>query len=432
MFINPTFLNTDFAQPKLQIAQMVAGEGELTPRVFDDFHVARAYGPSILRSEGPWEHALTLKSRRVGGVSGLLDSHPITEGKITEALSREWPIDNFYDRNHLKHALNRFLTGGGEREFFDDLIRCTNPDLVEAFCKLTGTPCEEFFRQTTFTYWQLLGGHNCTVIADDVISGRYHVMITGAGSVGGYCLVDAGERKIVRQAATSEHFDWQDLFNTYPLTSWYERLRHLSFFDPNHCPIVECQLVEGAIYFLQYHLGRDFVGRGFKLTRDLRDGEFEAAFVRGTTTADGLDIDVVMYLPQSIERFSPRETGSLGWGMGPDNCVYQELAWRFMLAGLDQNSHVAEDPSRIRFDLLKLGVGHTPRSQIFKPQLGLIGDFLQGVTEDDIKKIYRDSKTGALSLLRFHVTSDGERALVQYLGNFISSPPEFENQTTVF
>lgn len=76
---------------------------------------------------------------------------------------------------------------------------------------------------------------NATLIADDVFSGRYHVMVSREledGRTGlGYCLMDDSERNILREASFGLP-SWRDILDQYPLAQWYEMIRRMPFFDP--------------------------------------------------------------------------------------------------------------------------------------------------------------------------------------------------------
>ena len=73
-----------------------------------------------------------------------------------------------------------------------------------------------------------------------------------------------------------------ELLESIPeLIDFYEEVRHLDKFDPNHCPIIEIQTVNEKNYFLQYHRTRNFSAVDFKLDRELEKGEYEVDFVRG-------------------------------------------------------------------------------------------------------------------------------------------------------
>lgn len=88
-----------------------------------------------------------------------------------------------------------------------------------------------------------------------------------------------------------------------------------------------------------------------------------------------------------------------------------------MMASFEHSRHMS-DPAieDIPRQLLSLAVGHTSRSQVYKPDVALLGDFLTRVPESDIERTYKASDNDEVLPLRFHVTSDGERALVSYQG----------------
>ena len=91
------FIDAALAQPKLEVATVVAG-GVTIPQTYGGFEQAMKHRPFMLRSEGPWEHALQLPGRRrVAGVSGLLESFTVDDEAL--ARVRENRAPRFYDRS---------------------------------------------------------------------------------------------------------------------------------------------------------------------------------------------------------------------------------------------------------------------------------------------------------------------------------------------
>jgi hypothetical protein len=410
-----SFLDLNLSRPKLEVATALAGEGVAVPQIYDGFDHAMDQPPFMMRSEGPWEHALQLPGRpRVAGVSGLLDSFVVAAYEKPRIQKNRPP--GSYDispQDFFYRALVKRMYGGNEAVFQrESALACGSR--IDTFLHLAGITEEAFLAQTSFTYWQKLCGMNATLVADDVFPGRYHVMVSREleGRTGfGYCLMNDSERAVLREAS----FDlpsWRDILDQYPLAQWYEMIRRMPFFDPAQCPIIECQLVDGGIVFLQYHSGRDFSGRNFKLTREAKADEVEAFVYRGATGPEGIDVNAALHLPSDFATFNPRETASFGWAAGPIQSIYAEMAWPHMRASFDQSLYRDE----IFTQLLILATGHTTRSQVYIPAVALLGDFLTRVPQSDIDRTYKASESGGVFPLRFHVTSDGERALVSYQG----------------
>lgn len=404
------FIDYDFYQPKHDIAVSVAGEGGLVPDLYGDYDEAKRHFPAFARSEGRWEHALFLNGTRVGGISGLLDSYDLDNnvlehGKYLASLGFVTPDRERTSSDYAAHLRDTGVFN--ERRFHHALAR-NKIDFITPFCRLTGTSLDDFFAQTSYSYWQNLGGINATIVADDVFSDRYHVIVDGRKnkSAGcGYGLIDSQERKILRNY--SVNVDWRNILEQYPIAQYYEWLRRLSLFDPNHCPIIECQLVNGAIYFLQYHIGRDFVGRSFKLQRTAGNGETEVVPLRGATPPEGIDIIIALSTPRTQGPFAPDHNGLLEPGLRGDTedmqPPYRELAWRVM--ALSFANIIRPSANIFKESLRNMADGHAHKSQLFKPTVAVAGNF------DDVLA----GRQPAGNAVRIHITSDGERALVRYV-----------------
>lgn len=415
--VGTKFLESSFLQPKWDIGQMVEGNGGLAVATRLPSFEEAVRQPSIARSEGPWEHALNLRGRRVGGVSGLLESFTVNDDTIARAR-RYSPDGMDSPRELFLGALRRRMEGGTEAVFHREMaLTCQRQ--FRPFCCFSGISEEDFLAQTSFTYWKKLGGMNATLVADDIFPGRYHVMVSEIGPKMVYGLIDASNRNVLRESAY-RFPNWRDILKQYPLAEFYEMVRGMTFFDPNHCPIIECQLLDGGIVFLQYHIGRDFTGRQFKLERDARNEEREVFLYRGATALEGMDVDIAVDLPNRPTTFDPVETGSFDrFFKAPtiEQTIYLELAWRFMFASLRQQRGSVLGPSWHYSNLYDLATGHTRKSAFFKPGMALLGDFLGLIPEDDQKKA-REAASHENRVLpaRFHVTADGERSFVRYLG----------------
>lgn len=136
----------------------------------------------------------------------------------------------------------------------------------------------------SYSFWEFLeNGQNRTIIADNGVRGRYHVLTNLPSGYSQWTIFEDGKIIFGEQKADSDlkqNFQWQIEF--------YEAVRNLDAFDPNHCPSVEYQSVGKDNFFLQYFRTNDFQEADFVLNRDLEDGEVKADWVRGVTPETGI------------------------------------------------------------------------------------------------------------------------------------------------
>lgn len=234
-------------QPKRTIAKYVEQQGILVPRRFSSLGEARSAGvPVIARSEHPQEY---------GGVSGLLSSPSFSQipKDLTESMIKR------------------------------EVYKKRKSD-IDNYCKTFNTNLASLMDEMSFSFWEQLGGYNRTIIADSAIPGRYHVTTFSN-------TLPIGTYSIVEPQGNVQHFGESlpsDADNLVELVKLYEQVRNLDRFDPNHCPILEVQTVDGKNYFLQYHRTRDFSPASFSLDRAPKENEIEAVFTRGATPLEGV------------------------------------------------------------------------------------------------------------------------------------------------
>ena len=187
------------------------------------------------------------------------------------------------------------------------------------------------------------------------------------------------------------------------LVDFYEQIRNLDNFDPNHCPIMEFITAGDKNYFLQYHRTRDFSPSEFNLDRDPEKGEFEVPFVRGATPPEGIDCKITVCYLGEWEFDTMGEDGSYDFHY---NVIFPEIVARKRKVQMVGHGN---------FDKLlsDLTIGHLQRSKVFKPQVSIIHDGDDVLTPDDDEIFDKQLDRGENAHINLHVTSDGRRAFVR-------------------
>lgn len=368
------------------------GEGFPVPGRFASLEEAKKSGREILiRSEHPQEY---------DGVSGLLDSFNLSEG-----LSTYRDKDNIYFKPLEMDSMEKI-----REEYFKFMDSTSHKPSYGIFCDFTGEDPEKFKKETGFSIWEKLGGYKRIVVADSCIARRWHVM-TDFHENGKYF----ENYSIVEEGRKTEQFIHEmtpELEVRLPeLIKKYEKIRNLSHFDKNHCPIMEFITNEGKDYFLQYHRCRDFVPVDFSLDREPEEGEKVVYFVRGATPKTGMDVKITVYYGY--------ETGK-GYGYDPEiedgsydfhyNGIFTELQVRRRKM---QAMHI-KSAKDLELKLLKVVVGHDSRSELFKPQISIVHNIDEVLNGEDTDEIFDKAKeTGKNQYIDLRVISDGRKAYVK-------------------
>ncbi len=270
-------------QPKREIGEYVESKGILVPRRFDNLAAAlNSDKPFLLRSEHPQDYA---------GSSGLgrsifIRPEDCPGNRLYEPLPTNIDQICTYSTAQLIRTITEITSL--PQETFERRLFDLDKNDIATHCKITGMDQPEFEGDSSFSYWEGLGGINRAIVADNTIEDRYHIFTyVHAPRWGimylenyGYQVIDDG--KIIYQGG-SNSFSPEAIKDFVALIEFYETVRNLDQFDPNHCPIIETQTVADQFYFLQYHRTRDKNPVTFTLDRDLQEGEIPALFVRGAT-----------------------------------------------------------------------------------------------------------------------------------------------------
>ncbi len=362
-------------QPKRTIGDYVESNGILVPTRFDSLADALASGkPFIARSEHPQDY---------DGMSGMLRS-PRSFELIGRGIKTE---------EELKETL------------FPDRIQSK----TWLWHKALGVSEEQFKQQVSLSYWRFHEGINCAVVTDSAIPNRYHVMVKGfqlpVGLWYSYAMVE--EDMIGPQGGNKLP---ENMRSELPkLLEMYETVRQLPRFDPTHCPMMEMQIADGKIYFLQYHHTRDFMPADFVLDRPPKPTEHRALFVRGTTPPNGKMYKITTahgwiygnHSPAEV-RIPEQEEGAF-WDPNEGGKFPEIMAKRRFLQVIEN------DPKEI---FVLAASKHFARSILFKPKATMIIRGLHTVEEYD-GWVYKAMETKEDQHIDVHVISDGKTAYVE-------------------
>ncbi len=369
-------------QPKQSIGDYVESNGLLVPRRFASLERAQKSGQRIIARS---EH-----SQDYDGVSGMLYSPIIKEGIEAEAAIRAF-------------AFKR------SRDMFQD------KDHIVQYCSLLHLNPKKFKKEITFSYWQYIEGYNQTVVADSAIPERYHIMTyrkkkTGP-SIFNYTLVESG--RVILECDPRLPPKIKDGFSS--LIEFYETVRNLPRFDPNHCPIMEFQTAQKHTYFLQYHRTRDFQPATFSLDKEPNREWFKAFFVRGATLPEGIHCNLIIAtLDQSVER-SERDLTTWNLPISEDSffpctapTMYEEIMARRRRVQMTHTPSLDMDLSEL------VSKGHILRSIIFKPEVSVIIPLYKIFSEREYDRSWKKAeKTGEDQSVPIHLISDGRTAYLR-------------------
>lgn len=421
-------------QPKNAGAFIVKRYGIATPGIFESFQEAIVKGlPFIARSEHPSDH---------DGLSGIIDSFTFSQIEFNEAHELAADLtqttESFFERalvrntgmNHvdwrsllIAYVLRQQSTQSSDVELkVQEVFRAQTKTGIRFFARVTGKTEKEIEDQVSFSFWQYQEGMNRSIVADSAIPGRYHIFTRyfpeeeGKTAHLSWAVIEAG--KVIR-SYPSVYTD--ELLENLPQTiAFYEKIRNLPEFDPTMIPIVEFQTIEkeGSVQnsFLQYHQTREIAYSRHTLSRPLENGELEANFVRGATPPEGIDVEITWWDSGTlISLFSASEKVQLpeqeegGLDYHPFYPVVEALARKRTVTLRTKNF---EDLAELSRD-----DSHFSMSTVFKSAVSVLIDFHSLVPEADREIMEKKAEeTGAPSRFRLHITSDGHRAVVKYLG----------------
>ncbi|EKD50481.1 MAG: hypothetical protein ACD_62C00530G0001 [uncultured bacterium] len=390
------FVANPVLQPKLAVANYVASQGFLVPTRYDSLDEAlESQKPFIMRSEHPQDYA---------GASGLMQSYFVKPDVVS---SLKMPINHFETNQLSRTDMISFLNLLGPKIRgesvgpFDEAVARLSSENMTDYCHYMGLSEELFIKDISYSYWMEQTGFNISIVADNTIPGRYHITLRGKGV--SYILREGND--VLKMATTENDTAVVQAISTR-MVPWYEAIRSLPHFNPQHCPIIEAQFFNGAIYFLQYLRARDFNPAQFVLDRSLEEGEQEALWVRGATSPDGHIFQTAIDYPEIIhhgEYFFPVLDAEAGSANSITSHMYNEIMSRrrevqFCNFGDDKSvlPHIAD--------------GHLKMTLLFKPRISLIANVWQNVSPELNEKREAMLEKNMVPRIPVRVVADGRKA----------------------
>ena len=390
-------------QPKKQIADYVEKNGILVPRRFESLDAALSSGSKfIMRSEHPQEYE---------GASGLLRSFVLSLDDVLRAKKRtdlegSNPSPKKDVNWYWRRAEQAFASiGDVSQQIVERTLTSVSEPSIWEYCRLLSLDLAEFYKGTSFSYWELLSGYNRSLVADNTLKGRFHLFTTAmedtgtsSGTYHNYSIIDNGKITFegpdkLKPALVA------DLGN---IIHFYEKIRLLDKFDPNHCPIIEFQTIGDDHFFLQYHRSRDFRQVDYRLERAPANGEVQATFVRGATTPEGIVVNTAFWYP-GFNIFGDEEAS---YDLH-NNSVFSEIMSR-------RRKVQFMDYTLERIAQRSIDAGHVLKSILFNPEISValridslfLREEWQGLSE-------AITTTNSLITVPLKITSDGRVAYIK-------------------
>jgi len=403
-------------QPKADIADYIEQNWILVPRRFNNLKEAlESWKDFIIRSE---------QRREYNWASGLLESMWIILSKKDLWFRHyKWEFNSLDEifQNILKYWWRKsrsilwYICGNLDslsQDEVENAIKLNNYQYIDIYCLLLWIDKEEFTKNISFSYWELLWWYNRSIIADSSVKWRYYIYTHG-GNTKNICVYDNGSL-IINWFNSSEK---QSNISQLPkkLIDWisgviefYEKIRNLPRFNSNHCPLIEFQTYDWDNYFLQYHRTRDFQSADFVLNRDLEQDEFEVDIVRWITPKDGLELDLVVH----YWKFDIRQED---WTISErsQNEIFDEIMSRKRI--LKAIPYWLD-----HFVACSMVWWHWTKSDYFNPQLSLV--IPKVILKYSWDKVYWQytHETWKDSIMRVRVISDWRKAYIKFLWNNLS------------
>jgi len=419
--------------PKREIGDYVESQGFLVPRRFDTLDkaldVVRAGREIILRSEHPEDY---------DGPSGLMDSYRLGPDTIQNCQDVFEDFGDFDIDEQIHLSTNRAWfapkgsDGPGSGQMRDVIlgmsIETPNDVTIERlkvltrdhrpvrrYAELTGRSVAELMEGMQYTFWEYIPGKNVTVVADDAIDGRYHVMTHTVDEnerlSHGWQTADGNGR-----ALFEPHRHNPDLINqqaTKRAIDTYETIRNLPRFASEHCPLIELQIDhDGRVWFLQYHRARDFRAAGTILNPidfSPKEGWKQVEAVRGA-------LDSPRKLRMALEY--PHYYGAPGRRPLPEiEEASAEGHWDLALTEILSRRRIAYVGDHGR-DWMhsNLVVSHSPRSRWFKPEVAVtrhdrgLKELIPPVLHEGIKQ---RARAGFVARVAIDLAADGHTGYIR-------------------
>jgi hypothetical protein len=411
---NDFYLLNPPLKPKSEIADYIDTCGISTPKRYKSISEAlNSWDDFIIRSEHPYEYAW---------IWGLLNSFRYDDearGRAVPFVARHWMLlsqddyDNFswQDRDTwifyklIMLMKNWFIS----EEDFEEYMKLTSKKAVRQFARISRTDESDFLNQIWFSYWKYIPGYNRSIIADDSVKWRYHI-ITNWWTNRYYRNYAIYDNWSLLPNEVSE-FDpvLRDRLDTDLL--FYESVRNLPRFDWNNCPIIEFQTwFDWTNHFLQTHYWRTKNEANFVLDRSLGNWESEVEFVRWSTTQDWYS----WILSLSYHYAWPNDKDIELWSNDPN---YDMIFSWFM--DIKKKVWLVQ----WSFDRIKVWITcHTKINRLFWAELSVVLDIEKVIDEVRRKRLHRISRylslkgqSSEFAWLNFRVISDWKKCYFKIL-----------------
>jgi hypothetical protein len=390
------FLRPTLMQPKKEIGDYIEGEGILVPKRFKSLLAAKRSGqPFIIRSEHPQDYA---------GISGWLDSIIVNKDRVTRSqrtLRRDHYMYGYDSKDFLKE-IGTAISGSVSQRTLEALLKRSEEKRISEFAKVTYQDPSDIEDDISYSYWEHLSkGNNIQVVQDKAIPQTYHILAfrSTPSTVASYG----------RYNSEKEDFDFEHMPITPALKKsmpeiikTYHKVSGLKKFDYKTNPLLELQVINGRVYFLQYHVGSKSQDPKFRLDRSPYKGEIEADLVIGATKPEGETVNVIWNREQDYI-FPEREACAKEQAHNHGTIREEIMKPRTDIMLLPISTSFS-------FYCLKIGVGHDQASSLFMPKVSVI--FNQKKIDLTKFKHYDRYRTDSFPA---HIISDGNKAFIRQL-----------------
>lgn len=414
--IKDQFLLNPPLQPKAEVADYVESQGVSVPRRFANLQEALDSGkPFIIRSEHPQDYA---------GASGIGRSLVVTDEEMEKAFKRverigrdiDWDGFENSNRVHDYDIKDQIIVSLNEtpQSIIEQRLTRLSRRQFNTYCQLMDVDLEEFEAQRTYSYWEHVTGFKQVIVADNAVSGRYHIFSYSNSPHEdmrfNYTVAEDGHPVI-----SGPMEDWwlspdlklrNQIKNLSASIEFYEQVRNLPAFDEKHAPLIETVLDGENQYFLQYLRLKDYSEAGFTLDREPMPNEIEVDFVRGATSEEGIICETRFWYGFLIGEKAMLEDEDASFDF------HWHLTFSELMAARRKAQFIPAD--NVNDMLLRTIDEHLQKSKLFKPGLSVL------ITDENyvqlLPELSRDERMSAEEAVNFRtkikIISDGRRAFV--------------------
>ncbi len=268
------------AQPKSDVADIIQANGFNVPPRFTTEEEAKS----------SWAHGYHLRSEHPLEYAGPSDMFPT-------AFRQPYQYENLGEGFDLV-SWKDFVQGHTSPKQFQRI--------VDAYC----LEIDDFLNDLSFSVWGHITGANRFMFQDPADPNKYFVGTcikdrefmnsqygVRAMAIFMHSITKDGDTKTLFRDSSPSLPDWIGAYGSpADLIEFYEGIRNVEAFNPQHIPIIEFQSDHlGQQWFLQYHRGRNPISVvDFRIPRDAKDGFTRFKTAIGATPEVGVEIDVAI------------------------------------------------------------------------------------------------------------------------------------------